>query len=69
MSDCKDGSDEDGCQLLILMKGYNKNIPPLSFANLVNKTIVPVAVNVSLRLLIVVSVAEVENSIDYVVNG
>ena len=64
MSNCLDGSDEDGCQLLILMKGYNKNLPTLSFNNLVNKTIVPVAVNVSLRLLKVVSIAEVENSID-----
>ena len=64
MSNCLDGSDEDGCKLLILMKGYNKNIPPLSFVNLVNKTIVPVAVNVSLRLLKVVSIAEVKNSID-----
>ena len=64
MSDCKDGSDEDGCQLLILMKGYNKNVPPLSFNNLANKTIVPVTVNVSLKLLKVVDIAEVENSID-----
>ena len=64
MSDCKDGSDEDGCQLLILMKGYNKNVPPLSYDNLDNKRIVPVAVNVSLKLLKVVDIAEVENSID-----
>ena len=62
MQNClQDSSDEDSCQLLNLMDGYNKNVPPFTFDN---KAIVPVTMNVSLRLLQVVDIDEVENSIE-----
>ena len=64
MKNCFDGSDEKDCQLLLLMEGYNKNVPPFSFDFLPNKTILPVTVNVSLRLLKVVDIDEVDNSIE-----
>ena len=57
----QDGSDEDECQLMSLMKGYNKNVPPFSFDN---EILTPVNVNVSLKLLMVVDIGEVENSIE-----
>ena len=64
MSNCVDRSDEKDCQLFLLMDGYNKNVPPFLFDYLPNKTILPVTVNVSLRLLKVVDIDEVDNSIE-----
>ena len=58
---CKDKSDEKGCDLLTLPEGYNKIVPPFSM----NKSsIVPVSVNVSLRLLTVIDIDENDNTID-----
>ena len=60
--DCVDGSDELGCHILNLMKGYNKRNPPFRLSN---ETIVPVDVNVSMRLLKILDIDEVEHSIDF----
>ena len=59
--DCRDGTDEDECQLIVMMKGYNKKIPPLSKKN---SEIVPVQVNVTIRLLKVMDINEVDATID-----
>ena len=60
--DCVDGSDELGCHILNLMKGYNKRNPPFRLSN---EAIVPVDVNVSMTLLKIVDINEVEHSIDF----
>ena len=59
--DCQDGSDEDGCQLIVMMKGYNKKIPPLSKEY---SEIIPVKVDVTIRLLKVMDIKEVDATID-----
>ena len=59
---CKDNSDEKGCNLLTLTEGYNKIVPP--FSRTKSETIIPVSVNVSLRLLTVMGIDEDENTID-----
>ena len=56
--DCKDSSDEKGCQLVVLNEGYNKNVPPFSMTERV------VEVNVSIKLFKVVDIDEVGNTID-----
>ena len=61
--DCKDGSDEEGCHLLSLRKGYNKHVPPFSRIKF-SRNIDPVSVNVSLRILKVMNINERENTID-----
>ena len=60
--DCKDSSDEKGCQLVVLNEGYNKDVPPLSMTNSGQK--IPVEVNVSIRLFKVVDIDELGNTID-----
>ena len=60
---CRDKSDEKGCHLLTLTEGYNKIIPPFSL--IMNDTIIPIAVDVSLRLLRVMDINEDENTINF----
>ena len=61
---CKDGSDEEGCQLVVLNKGYNKDVPPFIMESYSYQQIIPVDVNVSIELFNVMSINEVENTID-----
>ena len=57
--DCKDGSDEQGCQLVSLVKGYDKHVPPFSVVrSRLNKTLVPVTVNVTIQLLKIMDIDE-----------
>ena len=63
LSDCDDRSDEENCNLVNLMKGYNKKNPP--FSRLQNDTIVPTDVKVSMRLLRIVDIDEVDHTIDF----
>ena len=44
-------------------EGYNKRVPPISAKSLNDRTIVPVSVGVSIVLLEVVSIDEVDHSI------
>ena len=60
LPDCRDESDESSCELVVLKDGYNQKIPPITTAS---GALVPVAVNVSITLLKVVSIVEVEHSI------
>ena len=62
LPDCKDKSDEKGCNLLVLIEGYNKIVPP--FDKNTSGTIVPVSVDVSLRLMSLMNIDENENTID-----
>ena len=64
--DCRDGSDEKGCILLVLNEGYYKKVAPFEKFTLDGKTAIrPVNVSVSVRLLNIVSIDEGENSIDF----
>ena len=60
---CRDKSDEMECQLIVLKNGYNKNVPPISVRSGADDTIVPVAVNISITLMKVVEIEEVDHSI------
>ena len=51
LPDCDDGSDEEGCQLFSLAKGYNNVVPPYTRASYFNKTIIRVEIDVSIKLL------------------
>ena len=64
LADCRDESDEENCQLLVLRKGYNRKIPPI-VPNLDNpNTLAPVPVRVSITLLKIVGIGEVQHSIE-----
>ena len=64
LPDCDDLSDEEGCQLFSLAKGYNKVVPPYTRVSYFDKTIVPVEIDVSIKLLKMMGIDERENSID-----
>ena len=57
MPNCRDESDETNCQVLVLKKGYNKNVPPINSDNPV------VNVSVSIDLLKLVDIDEPDYSI------
>ena len=59
--DCRDESDEYGCKLLILKEGYNKNIPPIKRSSFWGS--VPANVGISIILMRVVNIDEVDDSI------
>ena len=59
---CRDHSDEKGCQVLFLEEGYNKRVPPVG-KNEEGK-LTPAPVKVSLALLKVVDIKEEEYSIE-----
>ena len=63
LPDCADKSDERGCKLLVLEEGYNKRVPPITAKSALDRTIVPVSVGVSIVLMEVVSIDEVDHSI------
>ena len=65
LPDCRDKSDERGCQLLVLEEGYNIKVPPITAASSTNNTIVPVHVNISIILMKIVAIAETEHSIRF----
>ena len=54
---CRDKSDERNCQILVLEEGYNKRVPPFT-------TDTPVNVSISIDLLKIVAVNEVDYSIE-----
>ena len=61
LADCRDKSDEKGCQLIILEDGYNKDIPPIKKAG--DGGLVPAGVSISITLRKVVDVDETDHSI------
>ena len=52
-----------GCRLLVLKDGYNKRVPPISAKTALDRSIVPVSVGVPIVLMEVVSIDEVDHSI------
>ena len=64
LPDCRDGSDESGCQLLVLGEGYKKDVAPISSVCEPDCTLVPVKVHISISLLKIVSMEEVQHKID-----
>ena len=62
-------SDERSCQLLDLEEGYNKIVPPFTGSGQLNQegkpTIIPVLVNISISLLNIVQIQEVDFSITF----
>ena len=64
LSNCRDKSDEIGCQILKLDFGYNKRVPPISQISPNDDLMLPVPVNVSLTLIKVVAIVEEGHSIE-----
>ena len=58
---CRDESDEAGCELVVFKNNYNKNIPPIGSAR--DGSIIPVNVSLSITLMKVVEIEEVDHSI------
>ena len=58
-SDCRDRSDETNCDILVLVKGYNKNVPPVSVNDKDNEM---VNVSVSIDILRLVDIDEEDYS-------
>ena len=54
---CRDKSDENGCQLINFEKNYKKNIPPIGQAG------EPANVSISITLMKVVEIEETDHSI------
>ena len=59
--DCRDESDEKGCQLITLNGDYNKNIPPIKRGS--SGIPVPAYVDISITLMKVVDIDETDHSI------
>ena len=59
-----DESDEQDCKLLVLQEGYNKMVPPTK-ASLISEEKERLPVNVSLTLMKVVAIEEVDYSISF----
>merc|ERR1712223_53703 len=58
---CRDESDEEGCQLIVFKNNYNKNIPPIG--NTKDGSAIPAFVSISITLMKVVEIEEVDHSI------
>ena len=63
MVQCRDESDEENCQVLALESSYNRKVPPITTVSATDFTIVPVPVNISIILMKIVGVHEVEHTI------
>ena len=64
LPDCRDHSDEKECQVLVLEKGYNMRVPPVTKNAESENKMNPVSVNVSLTLFKVVAIKEEDHSIE-----
>ena len=59
--DCRDESDENGCQLIVFKDNYNKNIPPIG--QTAKGVAIPANVSISITLMKVVEIEEIDHSI------
>ena len=59
--DCRDKSDENECQLVVFENNYNMNVPPIGRA--VDGSAVPAKVGISINLMKVVEIQEVDHAI------
>ena len=62
--DCEDGSDEKDCKLFSLAEGYNKVVPPYVKVDSKTRSVAPVPIDVSLKLMKMMGIDERENTID-----
>ena len=65
LPDCRDKSDEVDCRLMVPEESYNDKVPPITSASATDRTIVPVPISISISLLKIVSMQEVEHKIDF----
>ena len=65
LPDCRDKSDERGCSLLVFEDGYNMKVPPITSGSKGSMGVVPAPVHISLRLLKIVGMEEVQHKIDF----
>ena len=74
MPDCRDKSDEVGCELIVLENNYNKYLPPIGrnksgrlengrWIQTKDGGAIPVNVNISITLMKVVEIEEIDHSI------
>ena len=59
----RDGSDEQECRLLVLKSGYNMKIPPITTDE--HRNIIPVPVRISIILMKIVRIEEVDHKIEF----
>ena len=62
LPNCRDKSDERGCNILVLEDGYNKRIPPITTSG---STMIPVTCDVSIVLSKVVHIDEEDHAIEF----
>ena len=60
---CRDKSDENNCNLLVLEESYNKKVPPFNY-NETSDSIIPVSVKLSTSLRNVLEISEFTHTID-----
>ena len=58
---CRDESDENGCQLILFKNNYNKKTPPIGGAS--DGSVIAAKVNISITLMKVVEIEETDHSI------
>ena len=58
---CRDKSDENGCQLVVFENNYNKNVPPIG--QTAKGEAIPANVSISITLMMVVEIQERDHSI------
>ena len=58
---CRDESDENGCQLVVFENNYNKNVPPIG--QTAKGEAIPANVSISITLMMVVEIQERDHSI------
>ena len=63
LPNCRDKSDKQECQILLLEDGFNQRIPPISSENITANKVTKAEVEVSINLLKVVSVEEEQHHI------
>ena len=60
---CRDKSDEEDCSMLVIENSYNKKVAPFSTVSETDLTIVAVPVNITMVLMNIIEIAEVQHII------
>ena len=63
VTQCRDKSDENNCNLIVFEDNYNNKVPPFT-VNPGDKSLVPVKVKVSTSLMNVLAISEFSHTID-----
>ena len=62
VTQCRDKSDENNCNLIVFEDNYNNKVPPFTI-NKTDKSLVPVKVKVSTSLMNVLAISEFDHTI------